>query len=96
MTDFPVDPARMALVNVDMQNCFVEGYPMSAPDGPQLLEPINRMARACRENGILVIHTAHNLRADGSNIGVLAETLGMKPGGAVCEEWALFRNECPK
>ena len=28
MTDFPVVLKKMALVNVDMQNCFVQGYPI--------------------------------------------------------------------
>jgi nicotinamidase-related amidase len=49
MIDFEVIPARMALINVDMQNCFVEGFPMSAPDGLTVLERINRLvARAGR------------------------------------------------
>ena len=33
MVDFPVILERMALITIDMQNCFVEGYPLSAPDG---------------------------------------------------------------
>ena len=33
MVDFAVVPERTALVNVDMQNCFVQGSPFSAPDG---------------------------------------------------------------
>ena len=62
-------PERTALVNVDIQNCFVE----SAPDGPVVVESINRLAARCRDAGILVIHTRHVLRADGSNMGVLGE-----------------------
>ncbi len=31
-SDFPVVPGKMALINVDMQNLFVDGYPLSAPD----------------------------------------------------------------
>jgi ureidoacrylate peracid hydrolase len=73
MVDFAVVPERTALVNVDMQNCFVEGYPLSAPDGLAVLGRINRLAVACREAGILVIHTGHVFRPDGSNIGVLGE-----------------------
>jgi nicotinamidase-related amidase len=71
--DFPVIPLRTALINVDMQNCFVEGHPVSAPEGPRVLNRINRLAAACRAAGILVIHTAHVLRADGSNAGVMSE-----------------------
>jgi nicotinamidase-related amidase len=81
MAHFPMVPQRMALINVDMQNCFVQGYPMSAPGGLALLERINRLAAVCRRAGILVIHTSHVLRTDGSNIGVLGEIApGIKQG----------------
>jgi nicotinamidase-related amidase len=73
MVDFDVVPRRTALVNVDMQSCFVEGTPIAAPDGLVVLERINSAAAACRRAGILVIHTSNILRADGSNLGVLAE-----------------------
>jgi len=73
MVDFAVVPERTALVNVDMQNCFVQGYPISAPDGLAVQDRINRLAATCREAGILVIHTSHVFRPDGSNIGVLGE-----------------------
>jgi nicotinamidase-related amidase len=73
MVDFALVPERTALINVDMQNCFVEGYPSSAPDGLAVLDRINHLAAACRDAGILVIHTSHVLRSDGSNIGVLGE-----------------------
>ena len=73
MVDFAVVPERTALVNVDMQNCFVHGSPFSAPDGLVVLERTNRVAAACRAAGILVIHASHVLRSDGSNTGVLAE-----------------------
>ena len=73
MVNFEVVPERTALVNVDMQNCFVEGSPIAAPDGLAVLERINRVAATCRRAGILVIHTSNVFRADGSNLGVLAE-----------------------
>jgi len=73
MVDFAVVPERTALINVDLQNCFVQGYPISAPDGPVVLERVNRLAAVCRAAGILVIHTSHVLRPDGSNTGVLGE-----------------------
>jgi nicotinamidase-related amidase len=73
MVDFSVVPHRTALVNVDMQSCFVEGSPIAAQDGLAVLERINRVAAACRRAGILVIHTSNVFRADGSNLGVLAE-----------------------
>jgi len=73
MVDFAVVPERTALINVDLQNCFVQGYAISAPDGLAVLDRINRLAAACRAAGILVIHTSHVLRPDGSNTGVLGE-----------------------
>lgn len=73
--DFPVAPGRMALINVDMQNCFVDGYVVSAPDGLELQERINRLAAACRRAGIAVVHCSHVVRPDGSNIGVMGEIL---------------------
>ena len=73
MVDFAVVPKHTALINLDMQNCFVEGYPISAPEGLAVGDRINRVAAACRKAGILVIHTSHVFRPDGSNIGVLSE-----------------------
>lgn len=73
MVDFPVVPEHTALINVDMQNVFVEGDWPAAPDGLAVLDRINRLAAVCRQVGILVIHTRHVLRPDGSNMGVLGE-----------------------
>jgi nicotinamidase-related amidase len=71
--NFPVVPEHMALINVDMQNCFVHGSPISAPDGLALLEAVNYFAEMCREAGILVIHTRQIVRIDGANAGVFGE-----------------------
>jgi nicotinamidase-related amidase len=73
MVDFAVVPERTALLNVDMQNCFVEGSPIAAPDGLAVLDRVNRLAAACRKAGILVIHASIVVRPDHSNLGVLAE-----------------------
>ncbi len=73
MVDFAVVPRRTALINVDMQNCFVHGSPIAAPEGLELEERINRLSAACRKADILVIHTSIVLRPDGSNRGVLDE-----------------------
>ena len=75
MTEYAVDPARMALVNVDMQVAFVEGTPLSAPDGVVLLPVVNRLAAACREAGMMIIHTRHVTRPDGSNLGTMGELI---------------------
>jgi nicotinamidase-related amidase len=82
MVDFPVIPGRAALVNVDLQTFFVE----NAPDGFTILERVNTLAAICRQAGILVVHTAHMLRADGSNAGVLAELIpSIREEGFLCE-----------
>lgn len=73
MVDFAVVPERTALINVDLQNVFVEGDWPAAPDGLAVVDRINRLAAVCRQAGILVIHTSHVLRPDGSNMGVLGE-----------------------
>lgn len=81
MTDLVLVPERTALLNVDLQNFFVE----SAPDGPGVLERINSLAQLCRQAGILVIHTMHVLRPNGSNAGVLGQLVP-----AVVEEGFLY------
>ena len=73
MVDYTVIPERTALLNVDLQNCFVEGSPIAAPDGLVILERVNRLAAACRRAGILVIHASVVLRPDHSNLGTLAD-----------------------
>jgi nicotinamidase-related amidase len=73
MVDFDLIPARTALVNVDMQCCFVEGHRISVPDGLAVLERVNRVAAACRKAGMLVVHTSNVYRPDGSNVGIVKE-----------------------
>lgn len=75
MIDWPIDPTRTALINVDLQNVFVEGFPFSATDGPDVVHRLNKLARVCRAHGALVIHTINELRADGSNRGIAAEVV---------------------
>lgn len=68
--NFPVVPQRMALVNCTIQNMFVENPNQNRL---ALVERINHFAAICRAAGILVIHTRHVVRVDGTNTGVLAE-----------------------
>lgn len=68
--NFPVIPTRMALINCTFQNMFVEN---PNHNRVALLERINHLATICRAAGILVIHTRHVVRVDGSNTGVLGE-----------------------
>ena len=71
--DFPVIPARMALLNVDMQNLFVENSPVAAPTGQKVLKQVNSLIEVCRSAGIQIIHTSHVLRDDHSNVGIMGE-----------------------
>ena len=73
MPAFPLVPAKTALVNVDMQHCFVEGSPLASPDGLALLDKVNGLIRSCRQAGVLVVHTRGWMARDGSNLGVMAE-----------------------
>lgn len=85
MADYTLVPERTALINVDMQNAFVEGTPLSAPGGGALLAPVNRLAAACRQAGIRVIHTLHVTRADGSNLGTMGELIEPVRAGYIRE-----------
>ncbi|WP_256792957.1 cysteine hydrolase family protein [Terrabacter sp. Ter38] len=58
----------MALVNIDVQNVFVE----MAVDGLAVAQRINRLAAACRAAGIPVIHVRHAVAAD-ADLRILGE-----------------------
>jgi len=58
MTDFKFDPRRTALLNIDMQNCFVGNCAWSRRcAGREIVPRINKLAEVCRKRGALVIHT---------------------------------------
>jgi ureidoacrylate peracid hydrolase len=83
MVNFLVEPSKTALLIVDMQNVFVEGSPISAPEGPQVLNRLNRLADVCHEVGLPVIYTAHVVRPDHSNVGVLGDILPPVQAGLI-------------
>jgi nicotinamidase-related amidase len=83
MVEFAVVPKQLALINVDLQEVFVEGSPIAASDGLGVVERVNRLAAACREAGILVVHTAHVTRPDNSNVGVLGELFPVVQDGLI-------------
>ena len=83
MIDFSIEPSKTALLIIDMQNTFVEGSPVSAPEGPQVLERLNHLAGVCHEVGIQVIYTAHMVRPDHNNIGILGQVLPPVQGGLI-------------
>ena len=68
MMQFDVDPRRMALLNIDVQNVFVE----MAEDGLAVTHRINRLAETCRAAGIPVIHVRHAVPA-GADLGILGD-----------------------
>jgi nicotinamidase-related amidase len=74
MVEYDVVPSRAALIVVDMQRCFVRDSPVSAPDGPAVLDQLNRLAGVCREAGITVVHTRLVVEPDGSDLGLFGET----------------------
>jgi len=59
MVAFAVVPSKVALINVDMQNCFVENSPIAAPDGLDVMDHVNRLIKAYRSAGVLILHTSH-------------------------------------
>jgi ureidoacrylate peracid hydrolase len=73
MTNFSLNPRTTALLNVDMQNCFVSDSSVAAPKGAEIIPRINKIAQTCRLNGALVVHTLHVVRPDGSTTGVMGE-----------------------
>lgn len=83
MVDFSIEPSKTALVIVDMQNVFVEGYPASASEGPQVLERLNHLAGVCHEVGIQVIYTAHVVRPDHTNMGIMSKVVPAVQGGLI-------------
>jgi isochorismate hydrolase len=48
MPEVPIHPGRVALVIVDMQNCFVAGSPVAAPLGEQVAERLKQLAATTR------------------------------------------------
>jgi nicotinamidase-related amidase len=82
MANFAMVPQRTALINVDLQNCFVEGYPISAPDGLAVPDRINRLTAVCHAAGILVVQGScdSSLEGDGFELSVPRE-IGYGFGG---------------
>ena len=64
---------RTALINVNMQQCFVEEQPAGLAGRARGRRPRQPAGGACRAAGILVIHTRGWMRPDGSNLGVMAK-----------------------
>ena len=61
-----LDPARTALLIIDMQNAFVApGAPIEVPAARAIVAPINRLTKELRRRGVPVIWVLHENRGDG-------------------------------
>ena len=64
-----IDPAKAAMIVVDMQNDFVaDGAPMETPAARAMVPKLAEALKICRDAGIRVIYTAHVHRRDGCDI----------------------------
>jgi hypothetical protein len=61
-----IDPAKAAMIVVDMQNDFVAaGAPMETPAARTMVPKLAEALKICRDAGIRVIYTAYAHRRDG-------------------------------
>jgi biuret amidohydrolase len=66
-----IDPAKTAMIVVDMQNDFVAtGAPMETPAARAMVPKIAEALKICRNAAIRVIYTAHVHRRDGCDMGL--------------------------
>ena len=67
-----IDPSKTALLVIDMQNAFVDGKGLLyVPSARDAVPRINKIARTCREHGILVIWVRILHRPDGLDLGYI-------------------------
>lgn len=75
-----MDPEKTALLIIDVQNLFTDPKaPLGAPDGPEIVPHINRLAAYGRRNKIPVVWVQETNRKDGSDLGMMGKY------------WATFR-----
>jgi ureidoacrylate peracid hydrolase len=66
-----IDPAKTAMVVVDMQNDFVaKGAPMETPAARAMVPNLASALKFCREVGVRVVYTTHAHRRDGCDMGM--------------------------
>ena len=66
-----LDPARTAMIVVDMQNDFVaQGAPMETPAARAMVPRLAEALKLCRDASVKVVYTAHVHRRDGSDMGL--------------------------
>src|SRR5438093_11743915 len=71
LEEFVRDPARTALLVVDMQtDLLLPDAPVPAPGGLDLVPVIAELARACRAARLPVVYTQEMHRSDLSDFGI--------------------------
>ena len=66
-----IDPAKTAMIVVDMQNDFVaSGAPIEVSAARAMVPKLAEALKICRDAGIWVIYTAHVHRRDGCDMGL--------------------------
>jgi biuret amidohydrolase len=66
-----IDPAKTAMIVVDMQNDFVAvGGGLETPAARAIVPKLSRVMKMCRDAGIRVIYTTHAHRRDGCDMGL--------------------------
>lgn len=66
-----IDPARTAMIVVDMQNDFVaNGAKLQSGQAHEMVPKLASTLKFCREHGIRVLYTAHVHRGDGCDMGL--------------------------
>ena len=72
-----IDPSKTVMIVVDMQNDFVaEGAKLRSAQAAAMVPRLAQTLKACRDNGIRVIYTAHVHRRDGSDMGLYDDLYG--------------------
>ncbi|GGF93073.1 cysteine hydrolase family protein [Paenibacillus abyssi] len=62
---FEIKKEECALLVIDMQEDFVNpSHPMAVPEAYRMVPRMKKMIEACREQGVPVIFTAHNIAED--------------------------------
>jgi len=68
-----IEPAKTAMIVVDMQNDFVApGGGLETPAARAMVPKLTEALQICRGAGIKVIYTTHAHRKDGSDMGLFA------------------------